>query len=154
VTVASSPIGDAARITVDDDGPGLDPSLRDRVLQRGVRADEAAPGSGLGLAIVADLAELYGGSIALEESPAHGVRAILTLPRCWSHWRAGILPAPVGRAGGMHPTSLPPEAGRMPALQKERGGAFLHRRMPALQGVEVASIIDPATSSEESNCTF
>jgi signal transduction histidine kinase len=81
VTVASSPIGDAARITVDDDGPGLDPSLRDRVLQRGVRADEAAPGSGLGLAIVADLAELYGGSIALEESPAHGVRAILTLPR-------------------------------------------------------------------------
>ena len=35
------------------------------VLQRGVRADEAAPGSGLGLAIVRDLAELYGGSIAL-----------------------------------------------------------------------------------------
>ena len=49
-------------ITVDDDGPGLDPALRDRVLQRGVRADEAAPGSGLGLAIVRDLAELYGGA--------------------------------------------------------------------------------------------
>ena len=35
--------------------------MRDAVLQRGVRADEAAPGSGLGLAIVHDLAELYGG---------------------------------------------------------------------------------------------
>ena len=34
------------------------------VLQRGVRADEAAPGSGLGLAIVRDLAELYGGAIS------------------------------------------------------------------------------------------
>ena len=34
-------------ITVDDDGPGLEPSMRDAVLQRGVRADEAAPGSGL-----------------------------------------------------------------------------------------------------------
>ena len=39
--------------------------MREAVLQRGVRADEAAPGSGLGLAIVRELAELYGGSIAL-----------------------------------------------------------------------------------------
>jgi signal transduction histidine kinase len=66
--------------TVDDDGPGLDPSLRETVLQRGVRADEAAPGSGLGLAIVADLAELYGGSIALGSSPLGGLRAALRLP--------------------------------------------------------------------------
>jgi signal transduction histidine kinase len=66
--------------TVDDDGPGLDPSLRETVLQRGVRADEAAPGSGLGLAIVADLVELYGGSIALRSSPLGGLRAELRLP--------------------------------------------------------------------------
>ena len=66
--------------TVDDDGPGLDPSLRETVLQRGVRADEAAPGSGLGLAIVADLVELYGGSIALGSSPLGGLRATLRLP--------------------------------------------------------------------------
>jgi signal transduction histidine kinase len=67
-------------ITVDDDGPGLEPSLRERVLQRGVRADEAAPGFGLGLAIVRDLVELYGGSIALAASPAGGLRAVITLP--------------------------------------------------------------------------
>ena len=67
-------------ITVDDDGSGLDPSLRDSVLQRGVRADEAAPGSGLGLAIVRDLVELYGGSIALGASPLGGLRATLQLP--------------------------------------------------------------------------
>lgn len=65
---------------VDDDGPGLDPSLREAVLRRGVRADEAAPGSGLGLAIVRDLAELYGGSISLHEAPGGGVRARLELP--------------------------------------------------------------------------
>jgi signal transduction histidine kinase len=67
-------------LIVDDDGPGLDPALREKVLQRGVRADEAAPGSGLGLAIVADLVELYGGSVALESGPLGGLRAILRLP--------------------------------------------------------------------------
>lgn len=71
--------GDRVLIDVDDDGPGLEPSMREHVLQRGVRADEASPGSGLGLAIVRDLAELYGGSIALERSPLGGLRARLTL---------------------------------------------------------------------------
>ncbi len=70
----------AVVLTVDDDGPGLPPSMRDRVLQRGVRLDEAAPGSGLGLAIVRDLAELYQGTIALEDSPLGGLRARLRLP--------------------------------------------------------------------------
>jgi signal transduction histidine kinase len=65
---------------VDDDGPGLPASMREVVLQRGVRADEASPGSGLGLAIVRDLAALYGGGIALEPAPAGGLRARLRLP--------------------------------------------------------------------------
>jgi signal transduction histidine kinase len=68
------------RIVVEDDGPGLPASMREAVLQRGVRADEAAPGSGLGLSIVRDLAELYGGSIALDSSSTGGLRATLVLP--------------------------------------------------------------------------
>jgi len=67
-------------ITVEDDGPGLAPAMRESVLRRGVRADEAVPGSGLGLAIVRDLAELYGGSIELAESETGGLAARLRLP--------------------------------------------------------------------------
>ena len=67
-------------MTVDDDGPGLDVTMLQAVLLRGVRADEASPGTGLGLAIVRDLAELYGGSIALERAAAGGLRAVLRLP--------------------------------------------------------------------------
>jgi signal transduction histidine kinase len=67
-------------IDVDDDGAGLQPCLRQTVLQRGVRADETAPGSGLGLAIVRDLADAYGGTITLDESSHGGLRARLTLP--------------------------------------------------------------------------
>ena len=80
VAVRSSGGDGAIVITVDDDGPGLAASMRDAVLQRGVRADEAAPGSGFGLAIVRELAELYGGSIALDTSPMGGLRAALRLP--------------------------------------------------------------------------
>jgi len=80
VEVRSSEADGSVVTTVDDDGPGLDPSLRETVLKRGVRADEAAPGSGLGLAIVADLVELYGGSIALVSAPLGGLRAVLNLP--------------------------------------------------------------------------
>jgi len=67
-------------LTLDDDGPGLARALRTVVLERGVRIDEAAPGSGLGLAIVRDLAELYGGSISLDDSPRGGLRARVLLP--------------------------------------------------------------------------
>ena len=67
-------------ILVDDDGPGLAGPMREAVLQRGVRADEAAPGSGFGLSIVREIAEVYGGSIALDASPLGGLRARLLLP--------------------------------------------------------------------------
>ena len=82
VVVESAERGGRVVITIDDDGPGLDPSMRDAVLQRGVRADEAAPGSGLGLAIVRDLVEVYGGTISLGPSPASGLRARLEFPGC------------------------------------------------------------------------
>lgn len=82
VSVASETSDAMVGIVVDDDGPGLAASLREAVLQRGVRADEAAPGSGFGLAIVRDLAAVYGGSITLAESPLGGLRARLSLPSC------------------------------------------------------------------------
>lgn len=60
--------GSMAEILVEDDGPGISPADRTRIFDRGVRLDSGKPGTGLGLAIVRDVAEIYGGSIALEES--------------------------------------------------------------------------------------
>lgn len=80
VVVSSSVSNGHTLIIVDDDGPGLPLTMRETVLRRGVRADEAVPGSGLGLAIVRDLVELYGGSIELSESATGGVSARLRLP--------------------------------------------------------------------------
>jgi signal transduction histidine kinase len=80
VEVESEERGSSIAITVDDDGPGIDPAMAAAVLERGVRADEQVEGTGLGLAIVRDLAEIYGGSIELSRSPLGGVRARLRLP--------------------------------------------------------------------------
>jgi signal transduction histidine kinase len=80
VVINSSRTAEQVAIMVDDDGAGLADGLRESVLRRGVRADEATPGTGLGLAIVRDLTELYGGTIALQRSPQGGCRAVLTLP--------------------------------------------------------------------------
>jgi signal transduction histidine kinase len=75
IAVKTARDGERIAIIVDDDGAGISPSMREAVLQRGVRADEAAPGSGLGLAIAREITELYGGKLTLEESPMGGLRA-------------------------------------------------------------------------------
>ncbi len=80
VSVSSRLDNDRVEILVEDDGPGIADALREEVLRRGVRADEASPGTGLGLAIVRDLAELYGGTIALQRAHLGGLGARLRLP--------------------------------------------------------------------------
>jgi signal transduction histidine kinase len=78
----AAPAGNTLRVVVDDDGPGLTPSQRERVqvARRGNRLDETKPGSGLGLSIVTDLAALYGGALTLGTAPIGGLRAELVLP--------------------------------------------------------------------------
>lgn len=73
--------GNMAEILVEDDGPGISTDDRVRVIDRGVRLDSGKPGTGLGLAIVRDVAEIYGGSVTLEESEdLGGLMVRLRLP--------------------------------------------------------------------------
>jgi len=67
-------------IRIDDDGPGIPSARREAALTRGGRLDQTTPGTGLGLDIVREIAELYRGSLRLEDSPLGGLRARLILP--------------------------------------------------------------------------
>lgn len=67
-------------VWVEDDGQGLDAEARAAVLKRGRRLDESQPGHGFGLPIALELAELYGGSLVLEDAALGGLRVRLTLP--------------------------------------------------------------------------
>jgi signal transduction histidine kinase len=63
------------RLTVADDGPGLDADHRTRALEAGFST--AQDHSGLGLAVVARLAEAHGWTVALEESADGGLCVVL-----------------------------------------------------------------------------
>jgi signal transduction histidine kinase len=81
VRVSAAPLTGARwELSVEDDGPGLRPEDRERVLERGERLDESVPGSGLGLSIVEDIAKLYGGSLVLGNASLGGLKATLALP--------------------------------------------------------------------------
>jgi signal transduction histidine kinase len=55
-------------LLIEDDGPGIPEEQRGSLFQRGARLDTGKPGTGLGLAIVRDVAEIYEGTVSLEES--------------------------------------------------------------------------------------
>ena len=83
VFVTVEPVaGKGVEIMVEDDGPGIPAAEREPIFARGARLDTTGkPGTGLGLAIVRDVAEIYGGSVRLEESEdLGGLLARLTLP--------------------------------------------------------------------------
>jgi len=79
VAIALRHEGTSAIIDVDDDGAGLDPSVRGALFEVG--ATTKPKGSGIGLAIARGLARQHGGELTLENRPGRaGCRARLTLP--------------------------------------------------------------------------
>ena len=81
LVVAEAPPEHRLLISVCDDGPGIAPQDRERVLGRGVRADEQLPGHGLGLAMVAETVMLYGGQLVIGEcQELGGARVDIHLP--------------------------------------------------------------------------
>ena len=79
--VATSGAEGRAVLAVWDTGPGIPRDMREKVLERYVRLDQArtTPGSGLGLSMVAAVATLHGAGLALGDN-APGLKATLTFP--------------------------------------------------------------------------
>ena len=80
VRVGAEAAGGKLTLSVEDDGPGIAPEQAQRVLERGVRADQSVPGQGIGLAVVRDIVDAYGGELRIERSRLGGSRIILVLP--------------------------------------------------------------------------
>lgn len=75
------PGGNSVEIIVADNGPGIPPADRKRVLERFVRLEKSRTeaGSGLGLALVSAVASLHQGTLELADNEP-GLKATLRLP--------------------------------------------------------------------------
>ena len=77
--------GEAYRITLTDDGPGVPEEALPKLFDAFYRSDPArknpAGGSGLGLAIAARIMERMGGTLTAQNAPAGGLEITIKLPR-------------------------------------------------------------------------
>jgi two-component system, OmpR family, sensor kinase len=82
VSVTLSSEGEWARLTVADDGPGIDAAEREKVFERFYRSDRAraGQGAGLGLSIARWIVEQHRGRILAGEGPDGGAAMYVDLP--------------------------------------------------------------------------
>ncbi len=83
VEVAVHPVDGTVVVTVDDDGPGIDPDDAVHVFDRFFRSERSRTrpgGAGLGLSIVAAIVDAHGGTVTAGDSPLGGARFTVTLP--------------------------------------------------------------------------
>lgn len=84
VRLSLSGMGRQVEFSVEDDGPGIPPELREAMLEPFVRAEGSRSretgGAGLGLAIVRNLVEAHGGTIAIGTAKGGGAKVTVKLP--------------------------------------------------------------------------
>jgi PAS domain S-box-containing protein len=84
VTVSLDPEGRVARLSVEDEGPGVPESFRGRIFSKFAQADasgtRSSGGTGLGLAIAREITERHGGRLWFESPPGKGAAFHLELP--------------------------------------------------------------------------
>jgi two-component system, OmpR family, phosphate regulon sensor histidine kinase PhoR len=85
IDVTAEASGESVRVTVSDDGPGIQERHRARVFERFYRVDtgrsRALGGTGLGLSIVKHLVALMNGTVGVDPVEPHGSAFWVTLPR-------------------------------------------------------------------------
>jgi signal transduction histidine kinase len=83
VVVAARNEGNAAVITVTDNGPGVPAHEREAIFRRLYRGDSSRSqrGLGLGLSLVKAIVEAHGGTVMADDAPQGGARFTIRLPR-------------------------------------------------------------------------
>jgi len=98
VTEAGMWDGGRVRFCVEDQGPGIPATDRDRVWEPYVRlnrrAESATGGSGIGLSVVRELVSMHGGRTWVEAAEGGGARVIVELPRVLPNAAKPNAPAP------------------------------------------------------------
>jgi len=83
VWVRVEPVQDGALISIEDDGPGVPPDLREQIFEpflQGTGPSNHSPGVGVGLTLVARFAQIHGGKAWVQERDGGGASFRVFLP--------------------------------------------------------------------------
>ncbi len=147
--IAASAQDDWVRFVVQDDGPGMDEKIRDRVFDPYFTTKRT--GTGLGLALVKQAVDHMGGKIDLQSNRGSGTRFQIDLPRATgdqSH--AQVKSNASDEAGSVTPAS--PLTGRVLIVDDDRGLRDMMATALEMRGMEVVAVATPreALSAEGS----
>lgn len=85
VWIEAAHTGREVRLSVADEGPGIDEADREHIFERFYRGHNVqVPGSGLGLAIVQSVVQAHGGRVEVSNRPGGGAQFHIILPAKWN----------------------------------------------------------------------
>ncbi|HJV81310.1 HAMP domain-containing sensor histidine kinase [Noviherbaspirillum sp.] len=80
IIITTKPDGDRVCMTVEDNGPGMEKEVLERVFEAFFTTKPAGKGTGLGLSLCYSIMKNHGGSIDIESVPGKGTRVLVYFP--------------------------------------------------------------------------
>lgn len=80
IVISTSGEGERVRMTIEDNGPGMDEEVRKRAFDAFYTTKPAGKGTGLGLSLCYSIMKTYGGGIEIDSEPGAGTRVRVYFP--------------------------------------------------------------------------
>ncbi|MCC6231974.1 MAG: PAS domain-containing protein [Verrucomicrobiales bacterium] len=131
------PPGRYARLTVIDNGPGMDAATLERVFEPFFTTKPAGQGTGLGLAVVHGIIENHHGAVRAQSNPGQGSTFEIYLPAA----ETNALPSSPPNPSAESPTE--PRRGRILVVDDEPSLLRITERILGLEGYQVSAFTNP-----------
>jgi len=144
--------GRTLRLSVSDDGPGMDPATLARIFEPFFTTRLGDQATGLGLPVVHGIVQAHAGAIVVDSAPGKGTRFTVFLPAAEA--QAGA-PTPGERANAAATAAAatqaarPGDAQRILYIDDDESLLFLVRRLLARRGYQVSGHVDPGAALAE-----
>ena len=135
--------GRYARLTVSDNGPGMDEATRSHIFEPFFTTKPAGKGTGLGLSVVHGIVQVHDASIEVESSPGEGSTFRIFFPAVEVPVADAVVPAPAPEAGRVHGKGK-----HVLYLDDEEAIIFLMKRLLERQGYRFSGYTEPRKALE------
>ncbi len=133
--------GHYARLSVRDNGPGMDPATRERIFEPFFTTKQVGQGTGLGLAVVHGVMRSNGGAVDVHSEPGRGSHFMLYFPATSEAAEAPASAPPP-------PDSVQGSGQHVMYVDDDQALVFLVERLLRRRGFRVSGFTDPYEATE------